>query len=455
MYRQRKREQRTDAEAKTTRRPASVGVHAQASGTPLDHGTREFMERRFGHDFGRVRVHTDSAAASSAKLAGAQAYTVGNNVVFGSGLYNPGSPSGRQLLAHELAHVVQQNKSVGATAQAPDYESEASRASHQIAQGERASVALAAPTAVQRQAIPGTLPPTDLAESASPLRAAAIGSVTLDGFDVGKADISADNRAKLAETAKTMLTLFKKYSASTVRVIGYTDAVGQESDSQALGQARADSVQAALLKMGIPGSAIVTESRGASEPVENSKKSEPRNRRVRVRFEPAQMMHTPVFQGLTLSPGLGQPTPPPTPPPTASGVKVRPSIDDLCIITPSLCQVSPGGPPKVPEAALKPIPDDTPYERMDVQAVAEAYTSHGSRPEDLRATWAKLYWKYRKLGLKEEDAATMANRELSSTAGSVLGRDNPNAADRLDRDMQNAYPDAKTLGPASVTLFEF
>jgi outer membrane protein OmpA-like peptidoglycan-associated protein len=374
---------------------------------------------------------------------------VGNNVVFGT--YNPGSPSGRQLLAHELTHVVQQDKSSGGIAQAADYESEANAASHRIAKGERASVTLAAPAAMQRQALPGSSPPTDLAESASPFMAAAIGSVTLDGFDTAKADVSAGNRTKLARTADTMMKLFQQYPASTIRVIGYTDAVGQESDNQALGQTRADSVQAALLEMGIPGVAVHTESRGASELVVQSKKGEPRSRRVEVRFEPSRQLHGAFSQGLTLLPGLGQPTPPPG----GVGKGVGPSIGHLCITNPSLCQVSPGGPPKVPDAALKPIPDNTPYELMDVQGVAGTYTSHGSRPEDLRATWARLYWKYRNMGMSKELAAKAANLELTSTSGKAQSRDNPNAADRLDSQMQQAYPGATKLGPASITLFKF
>jgi hypothetical protein len=67
------------------------------------------MEPRFGHDFGRVRVHTDASAAQSAQAVNAQAYTVGRDVVFGAGRYAPSSPQGQRLLAHELAHVVQQN----------------------------------------------------------------------------------------------------------------------------------------------------------------------------------------------------------------------------------------------------------------------------------------------------------------------------------------------------------
>jgi hypothetical protein len=66
------------------------------------------MEPRFGYDFGGVRVHTDAKAAESAREVSALAYTVGQDVVFGSGQYVPYSPVGRALLAHELTHVVQQ-----------------------------------------------------------------------------------------------------------------------------------------------------------------------------------------------------------------------------------------------------------------------------------------------------------------------------------------------------------
>jgi hypothetical protein len=74
---------------------------------PLDPGARRFMEARFGHDFSHVRVHADSEAAEASRSAGAQAYTVGPDMVFGAGQYQPGSRSGRQLIAHELAHVLQ------------------------------------------------------------------------------------------------------------------------------------------------------------------------------------------------------------------------------------------------------------------------------------------------------------------------------------------------------------
>lgn len=77
-------------------------------GQPLDRSTRTFMESRFGHDLSGVRVHTDAQAAASARSVNALAYTVGRDIVFGSGQYRPGTAEGKRLLGHELAHVIQQ-----------------------------------------------------------------------------------------------------------------------------------------------------------------------------------------------------------------------------------------------------------------------------------------------------------------------------------------------------------
>jgi hypothetical protein len=77
-------------------------------GQALDQVTRARLELRFGHDFGRVRVHSDAAAAEAADAVHAKAFTVGNTVVFGAGQYSPMSHEGGRLLAHELTHVAQQ-----------------------------------------------------------------------------------------------------------------------------------------------------------------------------------------------------------------------------------------------------------------------------------------------------------------------------------------------------------
>lgn len=85
-----------------------VARGTSGGGQALDDGTRTFMESRFGRDFGHVRVHTGGGAAESARSINALAYTVGSDVVFGVGRYAPQTGTGRRLIAHELAHVVQQ-----------------------------------------------------------------------------------------------------------------------------------------------------------------------------------------------------------------------------------------------------------------------------------------------------------------------------------------------------------
>jgi hypothetical protein len=97
------------APADRTEAPPIVDEVLRSPGQPLDPTTRAFMEPRFGHDFSRVRVHTDPRAAESAQAVNALAYTVGGNVVFGAGRYEPRTGEGRRLLAHELTHVAQQH----------------------------------------------------------------------------------------------------------------------------------------------------------------------------------------------------------------------------------------------------------------------------------------------------------------------------------------------------------
>ena len=87
--------------------PASVHAALAGSGVAMDAGLRAFFEPRFGQDFGHVRLHTDTVAAQSAQAVGAKAYTVGSDIVLGQGQYDAASEAGRHLLAHELAHVTQ------------------------------------------------------------------------------------------------------------------------------------------------------------------------------------------------------------------------------------------------------------------------------------------------------------------------------------------------------------
>jgi hypothetical protein len=85
-----------------------------AEGAALAPDLRSRFEARFGHDFGGVRVHHDAAAAADASARDAAAYTVGEDIHFAARRFRPGTPAGDRLLAHELAHVVQQSAAVKA-----------------------------------------------------------------------------------------------------------------------------------------------------------------------------------------------------------------------------------------------------------------------------------------------------------------------------------------------------
>jgi peptidoglycan/xylan/chitin deacetylase (PgdA/CDA1 family) len=97
--------------------PPIVHDVLRSPGRPLNAAVRARMEPGFGHSFADVRVHADGRAAESARAVGARAYAVGRDVVFGAGRYAPGSAEGERLIAHELAHVVQQRGAASASLQ--------------------------------------------------------------------------------------------------------------------------------------------------------------------------------------------------------------------------------------------------------------------------------------------------------------------------------------------------
>jgi outer membrane protein OmpA-like peptidoglycan-associated protein len=458
--------------------PASPAVHEtlRSPGRPLDPEARAFMEPRFGHDFSQVRLHSDTAAAESARALNANAYTVGQDIVFGSGKLAPATKDGARLLAHELTHVVQQGQSAQqiqrddkgsdddreyatgaevekalinylnnawdvqggrelqvddnvrtalsklATAVKPEellrvsIEDFAKRVRQDLgekiprsqmvhlyklrepkpkkkhapsktvvekvkekanktvqdlgkrpedvrppsgeayppggqpkmveggAKGQQKSpdipvapvgdvidkgtggeirknpppyrpegtqpskeeggtTDVSAPTVGRRRREGPTGPflrPPDLdkptmdldldlgeglAKEAKPMEASFIGSVTIDGFVTGKDDIPAGKTDRLTSTAKIIVALLKQFPASTIRVTGHTDAVGEEVDNLGLGQRRADSAQAFLVAKGIPAESIRTQSAGATRLLVNTQNAEPQNRRVEIVFE--------------------------------------------------------------------------------------------------------------------------------------------------------------------------
>lgn len=125
----------------------------RSSWTSLDRNTLAVMEPRFGRDFSRVRIHADSTAAESSRAVNARAYTVGNHVVFAKGRYAPETVAGRQLLAHELTHVVQPREGNGGSRRGLRIV-ESSEASEREAQR---NATLAEPAAITQQTGPAVL----------------------------------------------------------------------------------------------------------------------------------------------------------------------------------------------------------------------------------------------------------------------------------------------------------
>lgn len=136
-------------------RPDALG----SSGAALDPSVQSAMGERFGRDFSAVRIHTDARSAASARALNALAYTVGNDVVFAPGQHALETSTGRSLMAHELAHVVQQaggNRGIDASpgTGSSNLEAEADAAAHAALAGRPATVSAAPAGAVQRRAAP-------------------------------------------------------------------------------------------------------------------------------------------------------------------------------------------------------------------------------------------------------------------------------------------------------------
>jgi hypothetical protein len=141
------------AEQKQEPSKPAAESHTQSNAQGLDAGTRSLMESAFGESFGDVRIHTGGEAERMSDELGARAVTRGRDVYFDHGEYDPSTKEGLELLAHELAHVVQQGgdssgKAAGAVNQLGDtYEQEADRAAREVLSGGH-------PTVMERSAAP-------------------------------------------------------------------------------------------------------------------------------------------------------------------------------------------------------------------------------------------------------------------------------------------------------------
>jgi hypothetical protein len=123
------------------------------NGVPLGAAPRSYFQARFGWDFGSVRLHAGRDAANAADRLGARAFTAGRDIAFGPGEYAPGTEDGQRLLAHELAHVVQQSRGGPAPAPSgePSLEADADRSAAAAMAGRTAAVAGASGVGVARE----------------------------------------------------------------------------------------------------------------------------------------------------------------------------------------------------------------------------------------------------------------------------------------------------------------
>jgi outer membrane protein OmpA-like peptidoglycan-associated protein len=313
--------------------PAIVEEVLRSPGLPLEAGARDFMESRFQRSFADVRIHADGRAAQSAKAIGAQAYTVGRDIVFGAGRYRPTQPDGRRLLAHELTHAAQQQGLARSIQAAPliaggpegsASEAEAEAASDSIAAGRRVTRITALSTsAVQRQpAETGdpalSAPPTDQGAEVTLTRSeerkrseSSPGEITgsaepmmisLYNFAIDQATLKPEHKAALKELA----TLIKTAKRANVEIFmfGHTDSSGEPDVNNPISKRRAMAVRKALQQQaGVP---VRISWAGEDQPAvpNDTVDGRSRNRRVDIYFLPKKSTRIKTKENPTGDPDL-------------------------------------------------------------------------------------------------------------------------------------------------------
>jgi outer membrane protein OmpA-like peptidoglycan-associated protein len=246
-----------------TTAPASVDRVLAGSGRSLDSAFRQDMEQRFGHDFSQVRVHTGGAAEQSAQEVNAHAYTVGHNVVFGAGQFNPETHGGRRLIAHELTHVVQQGVSANGLHRAAAAQSEAD-----FAKGHKGEV-----------------------NEVSPFVDAPSNEFLFWNYLVGVTELRREHQDRLkSDIIPRWLGLLSSRPDLRIKIVGSASASGGRTLTTELALGRAEKLRAFLISNGIPADGIDAVGIGSSRPLADENSPSPelanenkaRNRRVEI-----------------------------------------------------------------------------------------------------------------------------------------------------------------------------
>ena len=258
--------------------PATVHEVLRSSGSALTGETRAYFETRFGRDFSAVRVHTDGAAARSARDVNALAYTVGRDIVFAAGHFAPATQGGQRLLAHELTHVVQQGR-------AP---ARAEAAALSPAAAHAAPVRPLPASILQRAGDPAAIPaglrcPTDLSTGRP--------SGTDIMFTVGGATITSAHTTALTAFRDAWVTAG---GTDDIVVHGYASTEGEQGANWTLSCDRAEAVQAELVRLGVPAVRISLLAHGESTDFSASLGP---NRRAVVTSRAAGLLPLPLVSG--------------------------------------------------------------------------------------------------------------------------------------------------------------
>lgn len=417
-----------------------AGVTPGGGGRPLSPAERASFEPSFGRDFSGVRVHADAEAAQAADDASANAFTVGNHIVFGAGRFKPETPQGRQLLAHELAHTVQQ-------------------------QGAAAS----GDGVMQRQPKEekkgiGSAPPSDdfkVAEGVAPEDEHFL-------FDKDSANLSPG-------ATESLLAKIATYTAPvTVEIHGYASGEGDPAYNSNLSAHRAVALKSLIASKLPPGSKVVLYARGETGKfgaLEN-------NRRAGLK----------ITQGSDASPAINETTldneawkltlPPLGAPPSGSSIfgnkyKLTPPLltppFSTQTPTPNLFPTSTvkplpglGGPLAGPQAQVQPflnIPPALGQGVIDWSAVGEPFRSRGlslsGRDGDsVLQTWTGTYRFLLNLGFSPKIAASISDIGTAKAYDNLLSREHPTALDKMNAEwdmyLKVQHPDALNIPPIPI-----
>lgn len=273
---------------KTGSVPPIVRDVLQSPGQPLDRATREFFEPRFGQDFSGVRVHTDARAAESAQAVDALAYTVGRDVVFDSGQYVPGTSQGRQLIAHELVHIIQQthvHQSVSMGQTTDGSEREADRVSRAAVLGQRApKITSLDQSIVQRKVSSKEEIKWEADHPEGQVDQIFDGNLTvfiLWNFPVGRSELKPEHARELTRIAR----IFRGNTLDFISVEGHASNSGSSTRNKLISEERARIAAAHLRRHGVSASQIAVDGLGDSDPRVPNTTAEnmARNRRVEIR----------------------------------------------------------------------------------------------------------------------------------------------------------------------------